>query len=1342
MELCSLAPIYLQTLVILKKYHDDGNYIIRWDSVLLDENLSYEEEPVAILNREVRKLRSKEIASIKVQWKNRPVEESTWESEVDMQERYPHLFVDSGTLSYPHLLLIVRGRTMGKLVSNVTTHLLVLSTRAFYFVKDFSIDFKWYATGFANQLERFGGIEEGKSIGEVVCLTSVLRWSKCTIDFDSPSALASLPHIRFQGELFLLARAGFSQLWCDVLGFRTWTNVSRRPLAREVQTLANDFMRLEILEKGGFLACVEARSSFLDKIKGKQFEDEKLSRIRDMVLRGEAKEASVGEVAYELALPPGLSGVHPVFHVSMLKKYHDDGNYIIRWDSVLLDENLSYEEEPVAILNREVRKLRSKEIASIKVQWKNRPVEESTWESEVDMQERYPHLFVDSDWKGSEALRKGKALENKCTIDFDSPSALASLPHIRFQGELFLLARAGFSQLWCDVLGFRTWTNVSRRPLAREVQTLANDFMRLEILEKGGFLACVEARSSFLDKIKGKQFEDEKLSRIRDMVLRGEAKEASVGEVAYELALPPGLSGVHPVFHVSMLKKYHDDGNYIIRWDSVLLDENLSYEEEPVAILNREVRKLRSKEIASIKVQWKNRPVEESTWESEVDMQERYPHLFVDSDWKGSEALRKGKALENKCTIDFDSPSALASLPHIRFQGELFLLARAGFSQLWCDVLGFRTWTNVSRRPLAREVQTLANDFMRLEILEKGGFLACVEARSSFLDKIKGKQFEDEKLSRIRDMVLRGEAKEASVGEVAYELALPPGLSGVHPVFHVSMLKKYHDDGNYIIRWDSVLLDENLSYEEEPVAILNREVRKLRSKEIASIKVQWKNRPVEESTWESEVDMQERYPHLFVDSDWKGSEALRKGKALENKCTIDFDSPSALASLPHIRFQGELFLLARAGFSQLWCDVLGFRTWTNVSRRPLAREVQTLANDFMRLEILEKGGFLACVEARSSFLDKIKGKQFEDEKLSRIRDMVLRGEAKEASVGEVAYELALPPGLSGVHPVFHVSMLKKYHDDGNYIIRWDSVLLDENLSYEEEPVAILNREVRKLRSKEIASIKVQWKNRPVEESTWESEVDMQERYPHLFVDSDWKGSEALRKGKALENKCTIDFDSPSALASLPHIRFQGELFLLARAGFSQLWCDVLGFRTWTNVSRRPLAREVQTLANDFMRLEILEKGGFLACVEARSSFLDKIKGKQFEDEKLSRIRDMVLRGEAKEASVGEVAYELALPPGLSGVHPVFHVSMLKKYHDDGNYIIRWDSVLLDENLSYEEEPVAILNREVRKLRSKEIASIKVQWKNRPVEESTWESEVDMQERYPHLFVDSVNGLSP
>ena len=68
-------------------------------------------EPVAILDREVRKLRSREIASIKVQWKNRPVEDSTWEKEADMQERYPHLFTDSGTPSRPCFFSCDRLRT-------------------------------------------------------------------------------------------------------------------------------------------------------------------------------------------------------------------------------------------------------------------------------------------------------------------------------------------------------------------------------------------------------------------------------------------------------------------------------------------------------------------------------------------------------------------------------------------------------------------------------------------------------------------------------------------------------------------------------------------------------------------------------------------------------------------------------------------------------------------------------------------------------------------------------------------------------------------------------------------------------------------------------------------------------------------------------------------------------------------------------------------------------------------------------------------------------------------------------------------------------------------------------
>jgi len=75
----------------------------------------------------------------------------------------------------------------------------------------------------------------------------------------------------------------------------------------------------------------------------------------------------VGEVAYELALPPNLLGVHPIFHVSMLRKYHADQSHVLYFRTVQLDNSLGYEEEPVAIVDKQVRQLRSKRISAVKV---------------------------------------------------------------------------------------------------------------------------------------------------------------------------------------------------------------------------------------------------------------------------------------------------------------------------------------------------------------------------------------------------------------------------------------------------------------------------------------------------------------------------------------------------------------------------------------------------------------------------------------------------------------------------------------------------------------------------------------------------------------------------------------------------------------------------------------------------------------------------------------------------------------------------------------------------------------------------------------------------------------
>ena len=101
----------------------------------------------------------------------------------------------------------------------------------------------------------------------------------------------------------------------------------------------------------------------------------------------------IGQVAYRLALPPVLSAVHNVFHVSALQRYVSDVGHILSYEDLELEPDLSFEEQPVQILDRKDKVLRNKTIPLVKVLWRNSKVEEATWELESDMQSQYPELF-------------------------------------------------------------------------------------------------------------------------------------------------------------------------------------------------------------------------------------------------------------------------------------------------------------------------------------------------------------------------------------------------------------------------------------------------------------------------------------------------------------------------------------------------------------------------------------------------------------------------------------------------------------------------------------------------------------------------------------------------------------------------------------------------------------------------------------------------------------------------------------------------------------------------------------------------------------------------------------
>ncbi|GJZ27871.1 putative nucleotidyltransferase, ribonuclease H [Tanacetum coccineum] len=105
--------------------------------------------------------------------------------------------------------------------------------------------------------------------------------------------------------------------------------------------------------------------------------------------------------------------------------------------------------------------------------------------------------------------------------------------------------------------------------------------------------------------------------------------------------------------------------------------------------------------------------------------------------------------------------------------------------------------------------------------------------------------------------------------------------------------------------------------------------------------------------------------------------------------------------------------------------------------------------------------------------------------------------------------------------------------------------------------------------------------------------------------------------------------------------------------------------------------------------------------------------------------------------IGLVAYRLRLPEELSSVHDTFHVSNLKKCMADANLHVPLDEIKVNKTLRFVEEPVEIMDREIKKLKRKKIALVKVRWNSKRGPEFTWEHEDQMRIKYPQLFVDRV-----
>ncbi|GJT04612.1 putative reverse transcriptase domain-containing protein [Tanacetum coccineum] len=107
--------------------------------------------------------------------------------------------------------------------------------------------------------------------------------------------------------------------------------------------------------------------------------------------------ARVGPVAYTLELPKELKGIHSTFHVLNLKKCLAEGDIVVLMDEIQLDDKLHMIEEPVEIVDREVKRLKQSRIPIVKVRWNSQRGPKFTWERDDQIKKKYPHIFTSKD---------------------------------------------------------------------------------------------------------------------------------------------------------------------------------------------------------------------------------------------------------------------------------------------------------------------------------------------------------------------------------------------------------------------------------------------------------------------------------------------------------------------------------------------------------------------------------------------------------------------------------------------------------------------------------------------------------------------------------------------------------------------------------------------------------------------------------------------------------------------------------------------------------------------------------------------------------------------------------
>ncbi|GJW05214.1 putative reverse transcriptase domain-containing protein [Tanacetum coccineum] len=152
---------------------------------------------------------------------------------------------------------------------------------------------------------------------------------------------------------------------------RSYANVRRKPLEFQV----GDHVMLKVSPRKGVIRF------------GKR------GKLNPRYIRPFKILERIGTVAYKLELPEELRSVHNTFHVSNIKKCLSDESLVILMKELRLDDKLNFVEEPVEIMDQEVKQLKQSRIPIVKVRWNSKRGPEFTWGRKDQIRAKLPHLF-------------------------------------------------------------------------------------------------------------------------------------------------------------------------------------------------------------------------------------------------------------------------------------------------------------------------------------------------------------------------------------------------------------------------------------------------------------------------------------------------------------------------------------------------------------------------------------------------------------------------------------------------------------------------------------------------------------------------------------------------------------------------------------------------------------------------------------------------------------------------------------------------------------------------------------------------------------------------------------